>query len=141
MQLLNVVLGVLGAQRLQRNQLKKRPLQAACYLVASCKLLGCKVVVINLKKATASFSFLDRTCLAFGCIRCTHVPSRFSKHCCWKFWKLKVANIVLVFNIVIVIIRCTHIPWQVIFPNIVIGLEGAQCTHNHSHFLSHSRSL
>ena len=55
MQLLNVVLGVLGAQRLQRNQLKKRPLQAACYLVASCKLLGCKVVVINLKKATASF--------------------------------------------------------------------------------------
>ena len=74
MQLLNVVLGVLGAQRLQGNQFKK----------GHCKLLGCKVVVINLKKAAASFSFLDRTCLAFGCIRCTHIPSRFSKHCCWK---------------------------------------------------------
>ena len=58
-----------------------------------------------------------------------------------NYW-IKLANIVGVKVIVIVnSVRCANVPWQVIFPNIVIGLEGAQCTNNHFQFVGHSRLL
>ena len=64
----------------------------------------------------------------------------FSNVVVGNYW-IKVANSVGVKVIVIVSVICANVPWQVIFPNIVIGLEGAQCTNNHFQFVGHSRLL